>query len=502
MKYILAHDLGTSGDKAALFTLGGELAAEGSAHYEPEYSAGNAVEEYPSDWWGAFCRSTAELLSARSVPASDIACVSFSGQMNCCLPVDKEGRPLRKAMIWADQRAGAEADRLRAAVGAREMYAITGHRMGASYAIAKMMWFKEHERGLYDRTAKFLQAKDYLIFKLTGEMVTDFSDASHLGALDLKRRRWSSEILREAGIDPSLLPEPLPSTAIVGSVSGSAARECALVAGTPVVAGGGDGCCATTGAGVSEVGQAYNVIGTSSWIATLSPAPIIDPEMRTFNFVHLDGERYVGCGTMQSAGLAMQWGIDTLFAGEKEAIAAKGGDLYAELGRRLGATRACADGLYFLPYLMGERSPWWNPDAKGCFIGLTPECGRDEMLRAVLEGVAFNLRMILEIFEGIARIDDMRVIGGGARNRAWLQAFSDVWQRPLLLQRHLEHATSIGAAACGGVAIGAFADFRAAAKMNASSAQIEPDRGSGPMYDRCYQKFQRLYNALEPVAFP
>jgi xylulokinase len=501
MKYILAHDLGTSGDKAVLFTLEGELAAEASAGYSPSYADGNIVEEEPSDWWEAFCRSTRELLESRKVQRSEISCVAFSGQMNCCLPVDSSGEPLRKAMIWADQRAVDEARRLAAAVDLRDMYAISGHRIGPSYAISKMMWFKEHESDLYKRTAKFLQAKDYLVFRLTGVMATDFSDASHVGVFDLVGKHWSKELLGAAGIDGSLLPEPLPSTTVVGTIGDAAARKCGLLVGTPVVIGGGDGCCATAGAGIWETGHAYSALGTSAWVATLSTKPIIDPEMRTYNFVHLDGELFEGCGAMQSAGLALQWAIDSFCQADKDAAEKRGISVYEELEERVRAVPSGSRGLYFLPYLLGERSPWWNPEAKACFVGLTPKHGRDEMVRAVMEGVAYNLRSIIEIFCHATPLDDFRIIGGGARNVAWLDIIADLWKRPLLVLEHLEHATSIGAALCGGIGIGAFSDFSSAARMNGVRAKIAPKLKSGTLYDRRYLTFLNIYRALESVAF-
>ncbi len=495
MRYLLAHDLGTSGDKAVLFTTDGKVVAETTASYPVEYPFDKAAEQDPAAWWSAFCQATGELLALSNAAPGDILAVSFSAQMNSCLPVDARGVPLRKAMIWADQRAGAQADRIIRALGLEHIYRLTGQRLSASHAVAKMAWFREYEPELYLRTACFLQPKDFLAFQLTGRMSSDYSDASHLGCLDMGRMAWSEEMLRLAGIQMDRMPDLLPSTAVVGKVTPKAARACGLLPGTMVVAGGGDGPCATAGAGVSRAGQAYCALGTSAWIAALSDVPCFDPEMRSFNLAYLDGRRFMPLGSVQAAGMALKWAVDTLYADREP------GGVFSELDSILRGVPAGSGGLIFLPYLLGERSPWWNPDASGCFIGLTARHGRADLFRAVLEGVGMNLGLVLgSLAEGV-HVETLSVIGGGARNRAWLQILADVWQRPLQVPVMLEYATSAGAALCAGVAAGVYGSLDKATGFNPLKEIIEPNPEHREVYASASRKFKDLYLALAPVAF-
>lgn len=495
MEYLLAHDLGTSGDKAVLFDIKGRVIAETTAAYPIGYPFEKAVEQDPLDWWAAFCKASRELLGKSGASPADILAVSFSAQMNSCLPVDAQGKPLRNAMIWADQRAGEQAGQIIGKLGLEPIYRLTGQRLSASHAIAKMAWFKEHEAELYKKTAMFLQPKDFLAFMLTGNMGSDYSDASHLGCLDMERLAWSEEMLDAAGISKGRMPDLRLSTAGAGKVTRQAARECGLLEGTLVVTGGGDGACATAGAGVSRAGEAYCAMGTSAWISALSENPYFDPEMRTFNLIYLDGRHYMPLGSVQAAGLSLQWAADTLYADWEP------DRFFSRLPDILMSVPAGSEGLVFLPYLLGERSPWWNPDATGCFIGLNARHTRGDMLKAVLEGVGLNLKIVLDsLAEGI-KIRDFSIIGGGARNTAWLQILADIWQRPIQVPAMLEYAASAGAALCAGVGAGVYASLEAAAKVNPTRAVILPAEGNAAVYAAALERFLRVYRALEPAAF-
>ena len=495
MEYLLAHDVGTSGDKAVIYTSDGRLVAEAFSGYATDYPQAKWAEQDPETWWAAFCKANRELLDQSGVNPADILALSFSAQMNSCLPLDTEGKPLRRAMIWADQRAGSEADELANALGLKAVYERTGQRLSASHGIAKMMWFARHEPGLFQKTAAFVQPKDYLSFRLTGVIASDYSDASHLGCFDLNQMVWSEEILRAAGIGRDRMPELQPSYAVTGSVNLGAALACGLKSGTPVVMGGGDGPCATAGAGISHSGQAYAVLGSSGWIATLSDTPYYDPGMRTFNLMYLDGRRFMPLGSVQMAGLALNWALDTLFAGEELDA------LYPRLDDLLEGIPAGSLGLLFLPYLLGERSPWWNSDASGCFIGLTPRHDREAMLKAVLEGVGLNMKIILDCLNAGVGVHEMRVIGGGARSVAWLRILADVWQQPLYIPQMLQYATGMGAAICAGIGAGVYKDFDHAAQINPIRSLIQPDIANRPVYTAALERFLSVYKALEPIVF-
>jgi xylulokinase len=317
--------------------------------------------------------------------------------MMACVAVDQQARPLRSAIIWADQRAMEESRRLATAVGWEEAYHITGHRLSPSYSGPKILWVRAHQPEIFAATVKFLQPKDFIVARLTGRFVTDYSDASGTNLYDLAAWDWSDRILDAAGLGRAILPELHASTDVVGEVLAPADEETGLAPGTPVVIGGGDGPCASVGAGVVRAGSAYNYLGSSSWIALAAPAPIFDPEMRTFTFAHLAPGLFMPCGAMQAAGGSYQWLRDVICLPEKQAAAGLGISPYELMNLQAEASPPGARGLLFLPYLLGERSPRWNPDARGAYIGLTVQHNRAEIVRATLEGISFNLRAIWSV---------------------------------------------------------------------------------------------------------
>jgi xylulokinase len=493
--YILAHDLGTTGNKATLFdATNGTAIAAASEAYETLYPHPNWAEQDPADWWRAVRSSTRDLLTTSGVSPGDIAVVSFSGMMNGALAVDTTGEPLRSAIIWADQRATTEAEFLAECCGgAGHVYRRTGHRPGASYTAAKMMWVQRHQPDLYARTHQFLQAKDYMAYKLSGVFATDYSDASGTNLFDLEQRDWALDMIQAAGLDLQKLPPVQPSHTVIGHVTPEAAAETGLLAGTPVVIGGGDGACATVGAGSVRPGDAYNYIGSSSWIAVTAEQPLYDPHMRTFTFAHLDPNLYFPTGTMQCAGGSYDW-LERLLRGDGDTR------LYDEMNAAAASVEPGARGLLFLPYLIGERSPHWNPLARGVFVGLTMAHGRAELARAVLEGVAFNLKMILDAFlEQGAAIHAMRLIGGAARSALWRQILADVYGLPILRPALLAEATSLGAAIAGGVGVGLFPDFGVAHELVQVEQVERPDPAHSQRYTALYEVFQQTYVTLEPI---
>lgn len=496
MGYLLAHDLGTTGNKAVLYSTDGAPVGSCTVGYETAYPRPHFVEQDAEAWWSAVCSATKQLLESSGVPAGGIAAVSFSAQMMGCLPVDEQGTPLRPCIIWADTRAGEQADRLDARLGNERVYGITGHRVSSSYSAAKIAWLKEHEPEVYRRMHRSLQVKDFIIYRLTGRFVTDYSDACGTNLFDIRARRWSQEIADALDIDVSLMPEAVASVEQVGTVTAEAARATGLVAGTPVVAGGGDGACAATGATVTAPGATYVVIGTSSWIATVSREPVFDPTMRTFNWIANDGELYSPCGTMQSAGFSYGW-VRDLFASVLERAGAV--DLDALLGELVDGAEAGAGGLLFLPYLMGERSPRWNPRARGAFVGLTAHTRTGALVRSVLEGVAFNLRTILEAFGETASAKEIVAIGGGAANERWLSILASAWNRRILVPEHVEDATSLGAAMCAGVAVRALDSLSSVSAFNPVRRAIEPDPQQVDRYARMHELFEKAYERLEPL---
>jgi xylulokinase len=380
--------------------------------------------------------------------------------------VDDHANPIRNAIIWADQRAVSQVERVAQRVDPWHVYTVTGHRLSPSYSAAKILWLKEAEPQSYEAAHRFLQAKDFLAAKLTGAFVTDRSDASGTNVYDLERGTWSDELVEAFGLEPEKLPQICDSTDVVGEVGESVAEETGFRAGTPVVIGGGDGSCAAVGAGVIREGLAYNYIGSSSWIAVATPKPILDPEMRTFTWAHLVPGMFSPCGTMQAAGASYQFARDQLAGDEKVVAERLGISAYDLMNDGVLQSPPGARGLLFLPYLLGERSPRWNPDARGAFIGLTGRHRQPDLLRAVLEGITLNLRVILQAFarQGAA-IDSLRAIGGGARGAAWNQIMADIFGIPVQRLALLQEATSMGAGVAGGIGVDIWKDFSKVVEM-------------------------------------
>jgi xylulokinase len=498
--YIIAHDLGTTGNKATLYDREGNLVGSAFYGYTTEYARPTWAEQDPEDWWQAVCASTHRLLQQTKVQTNDIACIVFSGQMMGCVPLDKQARPLRKAIIWADQRAVEQEQWMAERISTQELYRLTGHRLSASYSLHKILWLRHNQPDLYHSTYKFVQAKDAIVARLTGVFATDPSDASGTNLYDLEQGQWSERIIEAAELNPAQLPPIHPSSAVVGQVLGPIADEVGLAAGTPVVIGGGDGACAAAGAGVVREGAAYNYVGSSSWIALTSKAPIYDPDLRTFTFGHVVPGMVMPTGTMQAAGASYQWIRDQLGQVERQAAELLQISPYELMNLTAATAPVGANGLIFLPYLMGERSPRWNSRARAGFIGLTIRHSRADMLRAVLEGVTMNLRIILDAFrtQG-AQIEAMRLIGGGARGRFWNKLMADIYGLPVQRLAILEAATSMGAALTGGVGVGLYPDFSMGEMMNRVVETIAPEPEAQAAYEKIFPVFEATYQALAPI---
>lgn len=501
--FILAHDLGTTGNKATLFDREGKLVSSAFAAYPTHYPHPNWAEQEPADWWAAVCSTTRQLLAQTGVATSDIAAVGLCGQMMGCTPVDAQGTPLRSCIIWADQRAQVQANQIAEQCGAEAIYQRSGHRPSPAYTAAKILWLRDEQPDIFHKTACFLQPKDFIVQQLTSRFATDYSDASGTLLFDLVERRWATDFLATLGLSEQVLPALYPSTAIVGEVTRTAADATGLAVGTPVVIGGGDGACAGVGAGVVEPGDAYCYIGSSSWISISTLQPIRDPAQRTFTFHHLHPEHYAPMGTMQAAGGARDWAWRLLQEAELDLDAAA------------ATVSPAANGLIFLPYLLGERSPHWNPLARGAFIGLAMPHSKPQLARAVLEGVALNLRLILDALrssysaahradahnnngQSEPPIQAIRLIGGGGKSDLWPQMLADCFNLPIHQLALTGEATSWGAAVAAGVAVGLY-DWKQASQGAAVTQIVEPTSHNVAVYGELAAIYADAYRALEPI---
>jgi xylulokinase len=490
---LLAHDLGTTGDKASLHDDEGRLVAAVTVHYPTRFGAGGVAEQDPRQWWDAVCAATRRLLAEDGTATEEVHAVGFSGQMMGAVLLDASHRPVRSSLIWADHRSTEQCRTLVERIGMEHAYRITGHRLNPTYSLSKLMWVRDHEPDTWAQVAHVCLAKDYLVQRLTGTLVTEPSDASATNAYDQERGAWSSELLAAADLDEGLFPEIVPSTTVVGGLTPAAAADTGLRSGTPVVSGGGDGPLAAVGAGVvrPEAG-AYVYLGTSSWISLSAAAPLHDPEMRTMTFDHVVPGQYVPTATMQAGGGSLEWVSDLLAPGDD-------GERFRRLVTAADTAEASAEGLYFLPHLLGERSPYWNPAARGAFVGLSRHHGSAHLTRAVLEGVAFNLATCVDAFrECGAAVDQVDAIGGGAASDIWLQILADVWGATVRRRSVVEEANSLGAAVTAGVGAGVLENFDVAATLSEVTGEFVPDPERHAAYRERHAVFLDAYRRLEP----
>jgi len=361
------------------------------------------------------------------------------------------------------------------------------------------MWLQGNKPDIYNNAWKMLCAKDYINFKMTGKIATDFSDASGTNAFDLNKWQWSEKIIDCSGIDGELLPGAKKSTDILGELTSNAAEAMGLKAGIPVVIGGGDGSCAAVGVGSIKPGMAYNYVGSSSWIALTTEKPVFDEKMRTVSWAHTVPGMIHPAGTMQTAGGAYAWLKNEVCKIEQAESDRLKRDVYEIINDEIKKSEPGANGLIFLPYLLGERSPRWNSEARGAFIGLKLEHKREDILRSVMEGITFNLSLILDIFKSHVSIENITVIGGGAKGNIWRQIMADIYAVPVRKPNYLEEATSIGAAIIGGVGIGIFEGFDVVDRFIKIENETIPETSAVSIYGKLKPVFDGSYYALESV---
>ncbi|MGY1550467.1 xylulokinase [Microbacterium sp. A588] len=488
---IIAHDLGTTGNKASLHHDDGRLVAATTVSYPAHFAAGGIAEQNPQDWWDAVVSATRELLARTDTAATDVQGLVVSGQMMGAVLLDGEGTPVRPAIIWADTRASKQQRELEQTLGAEHAYTVLGHRLNPTYSVEKVMWVRDNEPEVWARVRRFCVAKDYIVLGLTGRLATDRSDASGTNAYDQRTGDWSDEVLKAARLDRALFPEILESTAIAGSLTADAAAALGLHTGVRVVMGGGDGPMAAVGSGiVAPEDGAYVCLGTSSWISFASHAPLHDPGMGTFTFDNVVPGSFVPTATMQAGGGSIQWISEALSPDPAKPETAR---LTSEAGGDLDT-----EDLYFLPYLLGERSPIWDPNARGAFIGIGRHHSREHLVRAVLEGIGFNLLTSIHAFrESGTVLESIDAVGGGAQSDALLQILADVWGMPVRRRTIVEEANSLGAAVTGAVGLG-LADFSAARALSEVTAEFTPDASRHSIYATRHDRFTSAYAALAP----
>jgi len=490
MGYFLGIDVSTTATKALLMQADGKVVGVASSEYGYETPQPLWAEQHPELWWRATVASIRQVLARTQVAPAAIQSVGLTGQMHGLVLLDAEGQVLRPAILWNDQRTGAECDRIRALLGKERFIQITGNDALTGFTAPKILWVQNHEPELWARVRQILLPKDYVRFRLAGEYATDKAGGSGTALFDLRTRRWSGTVVEALGIDRDRLPRTFEGMAVTGQITPQAAEATGLRTGTPVVGGGGDQAAAAVGTGAVVEGVVSLSLGTSGVVFAATDRPIVEPEGRLHAFCHALPGKWHLMGVMLSAGGSLRWFRDAL---------APGSDFDALL-EPAASMPPGSDGLLFLPYLTGERTPHPDPQARGAFAGLTVRHTRAHLTRAVLEGVAFGLRDSLELMRGagLGEIHQVRITGGGARSPLWRQILADVLGVELVTVNTVEGA-AYGAALLAAVGAGAFRDVPSAC---AALIQATGNTGPGPaalVYDRLYPLYQDLYPALRPT---
>ena len=492
-KYILAHDVGTSGNKAVLVDTEGRVLGTSTEPYKVYYPKPDWAEQQPEDWWNAVTRTTRSLLEKTGVSPGDILCVTHSTQMLGIVPMDPKTGPLRPAIIWLDNRACRQAEHMmRRFVSARLFALIAGAALCGKDGIPKLLWLKQEEPDVYQKMRCFLDVNGYLIYRSTGNMVMEWSGASVFG-LDLKKKRWLSSIFRYVGLDPGKLPPLVRSIDQVGTLSEEAASACGLLQGTPVIAGAGDAPCAAVGSGAVGESEGHVYLGTSGWVGVVTGrtpkgkcgAATIHSADPSKAFLFAETETACSC---------IQWMADQLYQSEKTRVP----DIHAFMDEKAAQIPPGAGSLIFTPWMYGERAPISDCNVRAGFLNLSAEHTRDHMLRAVYEGVAYNIRWIVEIVEREFKfpLPHLRVIGGGARGSILMQILADLTQRKVETVRYPVEAGAIGAALVAAVGLGVYPDFEALKKVVKVEKTFEPQKENSEIYDSLFHSYQEAYQSL------
>ena len=498
MRYLLGIDLGTSGTKTVLFDEFGKAVASKTIEY-PLYQPQNGwAEQDPDDWWHAARDTIKAVLGASGIDAGDVCGVSLSGQMHGLVLTDEQGNSLRKSIIWCDGRTAQECREITEKIGAERLIQISANPALTGFTAGKILWVRKHEPALWAKVRHIMLPKDYVRLKLTGKYYGEMSDMSGTNLLDVPHRCWSDEILSKLEIDRALLPELLESSDIAGYITEEASAQTGLKQGTVVAAGAGDNMAAAIGTGVAKKGKAFVTIGTSGVIFSHSDDVQIDPKGRVHTFCSAVPGGYAVMSCTLSAGLSLKWYRDTFCKAECQTADEMGVDPYILMNEEAAASPIGANRLIFLPYLMGERSPLLDSNARGGFIGLSAMHTRRDLLRAVMEGVIYSQMECLKVLDGMHVLPGfVLACGGGAKSPFWRQMMADVFDMPVKTVKNTE-GPALGAAILAGVASGVYRDIPSA--CDAVVKENEPclaDQGRHEAYMRVYDIFEKLYPALK-----
>ncbi|MCE5169794.1 gluconokinase [Paenibacillus profundus] len=495
-KYMIGIDIGTTSTKAVLFEENGQVVAKGSEGY-PLYTPNSTIaEQDPEHIFQAVIQSVKQVMAHSEVRREDILFVAFSSAMHSVIAVNAAGKPLTPCMTWADNRSSEYATRLKRDMNGHELYLRTGTPIHPMSPITKLMWMRDEEPEIFQKTNKFISVKEYVFAKLFNEYVVDYSIASATGMLNLRDLDWDEEALRIAGITRNQLSKLVPTTHQVQGLDASYAEEMGLAASTPFIVGASDGVLSNLGVNAIEPGVVAATIGTSGAVRTVVDRPVTDPKGRIFCYALTDKHWVIG-GPVNNGGILFRWVRDEFAAAEVETAKRLGVDSYDLLTKIAEQVRPGADGLLFHPYLTGERAPLWNADARGSFFGLTMHHRKEHMIRAVLEGVIFNLyTVLLAMEEQIGRPRKIHATGGFARSALWRQMMADIFDQEVVVPESYE-SSCLGAVVLGLYAIGRSDSLHIVSDMVGATHEHKPIKENAELYHELLPIYISISRKLE-----
>ncbi len=500
MRYLLGLDIGTSGTKTALFNEIGQTIATATYGYDLFQPKAGWAEQNPEDWWNACAEGIKEVIKKSGVNNSDIKGIGLSGQMHGLVLLDKENNLIRNSIIWCDQRTEKECEEITDKIGKQRLIEITGNPALTGFTLSKLLWVRNNEPENYKKINKVLLPKDYIRFKLTGIFATEVSDASGMQMLDINKRNWSSELLNDLQIDKQMLADVYESVVVSGHVIEEAAKLTGLEKGAPVVGGAGDQAAGAIGNGIVKEGVISTVIGSSGVVFASTDTPKFDKFGRVHTLCHAVPGKWHIMGVTQGAGLSFKWFKETFCQKEVEECKINGTNIYDVLTEKAAKSKPGANGVVYLPYLMGERTPHLDPNVKGGFFGVSLINNHDDFIRSILEGVSFSLKNCLDIIEGMnVKIEDIRVSGGGAESEVWRKILCDIFQYKLTTVKASE-GPALGVAILAGVGAGVYESVEDACdKIIKGHGTITPDERVKERYEEVYSVYNSLYDKVKDI---
>src|SRR5580704_1698675 len=493
---LLGIDIGTGGTRAVLIDETGRVIGSATAEHQPISAPHRGwAEQAPDDWWAAACKAVPQCLANAKATVDEVESVGLTGQMHGLVMLDADGKVLRPALIWCDQRTEEECREITEKIGAKRLIELTANPALTGFTLPKIWWVQKHEPEIWKRVKKIMLPKDYVRFRLTGAHAIDVADASGTLILDVVNRRWSKEMMAASNLSEEMLPKVLESQEISGKISEAGAKASGLKAGIPVVAGAGDQAAGAVGMGIVRPGAVSATIGTSGVVFAATASPEFDPKGRIHTFCHAVPKRWHVMGVTQAAGFSLRWFRDQFGAGGDSSR-----DPYDRLMDEASHAPAGSDGVLWAPYLMGERTPHLDPNARGALVGLSSTHTRAHVVRAILEGVAYSLRDTLTIFADLKLpTESIRLGGGGARGGLWRQIQADVYGMPVDIVE-AEEGPAYGAALLAGVGVGVWSSVDEACDTAVRVAtRVQPNSASAAVMNKQYAAYRKLYPALREI---